>query len=262
MYFFRNDNSSRKMKHLPVVCTHPLADERTETSASPIEVLQEAQSLASEDAPLEAQPLYLHALSSLEQKHGYYSDEVALVFHLLAWFHYNLGDHSHALAYFLQSLRISCQLHGEDAPCTQAILDDMDDLLDDTSMEPEVVEQVFQSWVHQAHAIKLASSSRIDKNNDKTIQDCYLKALNCLPESFELERSLIYVALADLARCRRKTEEALSWYCKALLVLPQYLSKEHPRVLSVQKRSREVARQLTPMIPSRRQGSWARAASE
>lgn len=214
------------------------------------EVIRKAQILANQDVPSEAQPLFLHALCQQEDRHGYYSDEVSQVYHLLGWFHYNSDNYSLALTYFLQSLRISYTLHGDEELCTQAIMDDVNDLLDDMRVDDTHINSIFDSWALQDEICDVSE----EREDDNVLPPTYQEALENIPNEFDLERARVYVKMAEWGQMHSQHEQALGWYRQALRILPQYLSHDHPCVVAVTKRIQNMA----TMSKTRLQRSFSR----
>jgi tetratricopeptide (TPR) repeat protein len=220
-------------------------------------------------------PLYQYALCLQESAGGFYYEDTARIYYSIAWYHYyELGDYSSSLTYFLQCLRISLELHGEEHASTQLILDDLRDLLEDMKLDVDYVNPVFESWALQDDAADLRQNTPNSRRRGDDVEakewfeaqemekDYLRKSLALLPLELELERAGVFVLLAQLAEEQSHTELALSYYCKTLLILPRWLTNDHPRVQTVKNQSHQVVASLTPFtnhaariaISSRQQG--------
>jgi tetratricopeptide (TPR) repeat protein len=207
-----------------------------------------------------ARSLYLRVLNIQEAISGWCSEDTARIYYELGWLEYEHAMNSdRALGYWLQSLRISYQIYGNDDPATLVILDDIQDLLEDMNLDNEYANRVFRSWELQDQAEEAWEDreretrddderSSLDYRIQSPVLEFYQQALDQLPMELELERAVIYCRMASFASQQRFSEDALSYYCSALMRLPNWLSHDHPRVRAITKESRQVAReQLTPI---------------
>ena len=238
-----------------------------------------------EDSVRLARNVYLRALNIFESVSGWCNEDVAKVYYELGWLEYDYAaNYERALGYLLQSLRISHQLYDENDwrtdnndhhddddehyqnPVTMVVLDDIQDLLDDMGYDEEHANKVFHSWELQDQAEDLL------KNTDETREESalsldyrtpspalalYKQALQELPITtgggLELERAYIYGRMARLASKQHFSEDAMSYYCSALMRLPNWLQRDHPTIRTLIKESRVVAKeQLTPICGTRR----------
>jgi tetratricopeptide (TPR) repeat protein len=193
----------------------------------------------------EAHSLYLQALTIQESFVGWCHEETARTYHQMGWLAYNDENYPRALGYLLQSLRISHRIYGEDHPSTSLLLDDIQDLLEDMKLETEYGNRIFESWALQDEANDLLDED--DKHCEDALE-LYRQALEHLPAEVELERAHIFCQIASLMRREQHIEEALSYYCQALMIFPKWLSPSfHPRIVATRKQSHEVAAKLTPI---------------
>jgi tetratricopeptide (TPR) repeat protein len=222
--------------------------------------------------------LYHYALCLQEAAGGFYNEGTARIYYSIAWYHYEMSDYSSALTYFLQCLRISFELYGEEHASTQLVLDDLCDLLEDMHLNVDYVNPVFESWALQDDAADLSrqrrKNTRTRSSRDDVEAQAFLAAreeeeeegylrtsLALLPLELDLERAAVFVLLALLAERQCQAELALSYYCQTLMILPQYLTNNHPRVLIVKKQSHQVVASLTPMMPAARRISSSSSSS-
>jgi tetratricopeptide (TPR) repeat protein len=134
-------------------------------------------------------------------------------------------------------------------------MDDIQDLLEDMELETEYGNRIFESWALQDEADDLLDE------DDKRCEDAlelYRQALEHLPAEVELERAHIFCQIASLMKREQNIEDALSYYCQALMIFPKWLSpSSHPRILAtrtqshevttIRKQSHELAAKLTPI---------------
>jgi tetratricopeptide (TPR) repeat protein len=191
----------------------------------------------------QAQSLLQSALSIQESIVGFYHEHTAQTYHQMGWLAYTSQKHHQALSYLLQSLKISYFLNGEDHAATIFLLDDVQDLLDDMNLEAEYANQIFESWTLQEEADAL-----LHENSDHNgALELYKKALELLPLDMELERAHAYCQLASILRRVRQTEQALSFYCLALMIFPKWLPSTHIRIVNTRKASHQVGKEVTPI---------------
>ncbi len=183
-----------------------------------------------------------YALCLQEAAGGYYNEGTARIYFLMAWYHYERNELISAMTYFLQCIRISLELNGEDDTTTQLLLDDLKDLLEDMHLNEDCVNPVFDSWALQDDAFAF--------KGNKALESKYLKeALQLIPADLEMERATIYIRLAQIYQTNHQAEHALSFYCQALMILPHWLSLDHPQVVAIKIQTHQVAANLTPIIP-------------
>jgi tetratricopeptide (TPR) repeat protein len=224
-----------------------------------------------------AHSLYLRALNIQEAVSGWCHEDTARIYYELGWLEYDQTmNFERALAYLLQSLRISHQIYGDDHPATLVVLDDVQDLLEDMDLDNEYVNRVFRSWELQDQAEDIwqdKEQERRDDDDDEAqlssqfsavqttqspVLDLYHQALDQLPLELDLERALIYRRMASFAASQQRFgEDALSYYCSALMRLPNWVSPDHPEIRAITREARQVTEeQLTPIcgrIPTARQ---------
>lgn len=219
----------------------------------------------------QVKPLFQYALCLQEETTGglFYNEGTARIYYSIAWYHYeHLNDYSAALTYFLQCLRISFELYGEEHVNTQIILDDIRDLLEEDLQldSADYLNPVFESWALQDDAADLRTNNKKQWSDDDDCRDddeireeeeLLQEALTLLPWELDLERAAVYIMLAELAERQSQAELALSYYCQALMIMPQWLTNSHPRVNTVKKQSHQVVASLTPvmMMPAARIGA-------
>jgi tetratricopeptide (TPR) repeat protein len=201
------------------------------------------------------QSLYQSALSIQESIVGFYHEDTARTYHQMGWLAYTSQNYHRALSYLLQSLKISYFLHGENHPATIFLLDDVQDLLEDMNLETEYANQIFESWTIQEEADDLLHEN---DNNDYGALELYEKALELLPLDMELERAHVYCQIASILRRDRQAEQALSFYCQALMIFPKWLPSTHIRIVNTRKASYEVGTEVTPIGKAnlKRKSSW------
>jgi tetratricopeptide (TPR) repeat protein len=206
----------------------------------------------------QAQSLLQSALSIQESIVGFYHEDTARTYHQIGWLAYTSQNYHQALSYLLQSLKISYFLNGEDHVATIFLLDDVQDLLDDMNLETEYANQIFESWTLQEEADALLLHENND-NNDGAALELYKKALELLPLDMDLERAHVYCQLASLLRRVGQTEQALSFYCLALMIFPKWLPSTHIRIVNTRKASHQVGKEVTPMGNAnlKRKSSWS-----
>ena len=215
-------------------------------SPAAIDLIDQAQraSIAGTKA---AKSLLHHALCLQEQAGGYYNEGTSRVYFLMAWHHYERKHFLAALTYFLQCLRISIELYGLEHCTTQLVLDDIRDLLEDMNLNEDCVNPVFDSWTLQDMALD-GENDHETKTNGRT-EEYWQKALHLIPADLDLERARIFIHLAQIYQKKSQTEQALSYFCQALMILPRWYKQDHPQLISLKNQAQHVASSLTPMVP-------------
>jgi tetratricopeptide (TPR) repeat protein len=179
-----------------------------------------------------------------------YHEDTARTFYLTGWFSYNSQNVPVALTYMCKSLRISHRLDGDDHPSSTLLdLDDIRYLLEDMNLGIDCANRIFHSWELRDKANELQIS---DPNH--CAMGLYQEAPYILPMELELERATVFCKLASILKRKRQTEQALSYFSRALMILPDWLSSTHPRILSITL--------LTPIGPAKFEhntSSWKRS---
>lgn len=195
-----------------------------------------------------AKALLHHALALQEESGGYYHEGTSRVYFVMAWYHYEKKQFLPALTYFLQCLRITLQIYGEEDCTTQLLLDDIHDLLEDINLSEECIRPVFASWRLQDMAL-LHREHKKHGTTTMTTEQYWQRALDLIPADLDLERATICIHLGQVHQKNNQTELALSYYCQALLILPRWYHQDHPQLVSLRNQAQQVASSLTPMVP-------------
>jgi tetratricopeptide (TPR) repeat protein len=219
------------------------------------ELIDEAQQLGDEQSPWAPQQEsgYQLALCLQEMKTGFYSSGTCQVHHVLAWHFYRRNNFSCALTHLLQCLKISMDLDyycynigggTKDSMMTLVIMDDIQDVLHDMQLTNDFVNRVIHSWDLQDEATEAYRANQGSVLGSLEEERILRRALATVPIELDLEQAGIYARLAHVAIRQGQYERALNYYRKALRILPQWLTNDHPQVVRLTKEAQIISNQL------------------
>ena len=227
------------------------------------DMIRHAQELGDEQSPMgpQQESIYQQALCLQETTTGFYSEGTCHIHRILGWHFYQRDNYSCALTHFLQSLKVSMELdyrgasnvnedhdndnrppHAHvDSFLTLVIMDDIQDVVEDMQLSNDFVNRVLHSWDLQDEVTEQQGhwdsspqdpdtihSSLADADAEETILQ---QALALLPLELDLERASVYTRLAHVAIRRLEWEQAMTYYRQALMILPQWLTPDHPQIV-------------------------------
>jgi hypothetical protein len=215
------------------------------------DMIRHAQGLGDERSPMgpQQESIYQKALCLQETVAGYFSEGTCHIHRILAWHFYQRDNYPCALTHFLQSLKISMELDYRsrifddpssdlDSLLTLVIMDDIQDVLEDMQLPNDFVNRVIHAWDLQDEATEKQANRESSPQDPETIHSSTTEeerilqqALALLPIELDLERAGVYTRLAHAARRQEEFEQAMSYYRQALMILPQWLTPDHPQIV-------------------------------